>query len=86
MGKMISPLGHIDFEPLEFHREADKFVVRGKAGMWEAKFYFTPQEVLRLLRLFISFSVLGYIIVLPFLYFRSLSHHKKEHDKGQRVN
>lgn len=68
MAKMESPAGDMEIRMLSMDREGNKLIVIGQMGIWDAKIYFEPAEVVQLMRLLFKFSVIQYLFMLPFAY------------------
>ena len=76
MAEMVSPAGNMEVKVMSFSREGNKLIAIGQMGVWDAKIYLTPKEVLHILRLMLNFSMIGYIVALPFLYLNSRDNDK----------
>jgi len=78
MAQMVSPAGDMEIRMLGFGRDGGKLVVVSQMGVWDTKIYFTPGEVFYLLRLMLNWSVLGYVIALPFFYLSTIIRRKQK--------
>lgn len=68
MAKIVSPAGDMGLTVSELGVEDDGMLtVGGKMGVWEAKIYFTPSEVRRLVVMALRPKFLLYAVRLPFL-------------------
>jgi len=67
MPKIISSAGEMDMSLVAIGVEGDNIVMKGKMGVWDAKVVVTPQEALKTAGMMLNFSLLFYIIKLPFL-------------------
>ena len=47
--------------------EGDNIVMKGKMGVWDSKITVTPQEAAKMAGMMISFSLILYVLKLPFL-------------------
>jgi hypothetical protein len=69
--RIISDTGTEMMTLESFGREGLRMTVRGAVmGAWPSTMYMEPQDVGRLVRLFVHPQVLGYILLLPFLLLR----------------
>ena len=67
MPKIVSSAGEMDMSLLEIGVEGDNIVMKGKMGVWDSKITVTPQEAAKMAGMMISFSLILYILKLPFL-------------------
>ncbi len=67
MPKIISSAGEINMSLLSLGVEGDNIIMKGKMGVWDAKVIITPPEALKTIGMMISFSLIIYLIKLPFL-------------------
>jgi hypothetical protein len=67
MPKIVSSAGEMDMSLLEIGVEGDNIVMKGKMGVWDSKITVTPQEAAQMAGMMISFSLILYILKLPFL-------------------
>lgn len=67
MGKMLSPAGDMEITMLDISRDGDDLVITGQLGIWDAKIYLGPKEIISVIKLMLKGSVLGYIVSLPCL-------------------
>ncbi|MFA5810113.1 MAG: hypothetical protein WC935_07255 [Thermoleophilia bacterium] len=81
MARFVHPTGDLEVLIIGIETEKDQLVIRGKMGVWDAKIYLLPKEVIQAIRLIIQPSVLSYVFSLPFrlLPWRS----KRDSDPGQ---
>lgn len=77
MAKMVSPAGDMEVRMLGFRRDGDKLLITGQMGVWNAKIYIGPGEVVNTFKLMLNFSMLRYAIMLPFIYFKDTSNKQK---------
>ena len=69
MAKMVSPAGDMEVKILGISQEGSKLTLTGQMGIWDAKIYLEPEEVIHAVRLMMNVSILLYILKLPFTYF-----------------
>jgi len=67
MPKIVSSAGEMDMSLLEIGVEGDNIVMKGKMGVWDSKITVTPQEAGKMAGMMISFSLILYVLKLPFL-------------------
>ena len=67
MPKIVSSAGEMDMSLLAIGVEGDNIVMKGKMGVWDSKITVTPQEAAKMAGMMISFSLILYILKLPFL-------------------
>jgi len=67
MAKMVSPAGEMDMTFLGVSGEKDQMVVRSKFGAWDAKIYFSPDELVHLLKLMLNSSFVLFLLRFPFI-------------------
>jgi hypothetical protein len=72
MAKMVSPAGDMEVKILGIGRDGNKLTLSGQMGIWDAKIYLEPGEVIHAVRLMMNVSILEYILKLPFTYFAEL--------------
>lgn len=65
---MFSPAGEMEVKITKVGVNKGQFFTAGRIGVWDSEIYFTPQEVMSLIRLMLNFSVLKYMVILPFLF------------------
>jgi hypothetical protein len=68
MANMESPAGDMEIRMQSMQTEGNKLIVIGRMGIWDAKIYFEPTEVVQLMGLLFNFSVIKYLLKLPFTY------------------
>ncbi|MGQ9647410.1 MAG: hypothetical protein ACUVWO_12845 [Thermodesulfobacteriota bacterium] len=69
MAKMVTPAGDMEVKILEVNRNGNTLTLTGQMGIWDAKIYLEPREVIHTVRLMMNVPVLLYILKLPFAYF-----------------
>lgn len=67
----------MEIRMLSMDREGDKLIVIGQMGIWDAKIYFEPTEVVQLMGLLFKFSVIKYLVMLPFTYWADVRRKRK---------
>ena len=72
MAKMVSPAGDMEVKILGIGQDGNKLALSGQMGIWDAKIYLEPGEVIHAARLMMNVSILKYILKLPFIYFAEL--------------
>lgn len=65
-----SPAGEFPIEIARFETEGGFLVMVGKMGVWDARTYITPRELLGVVGKLLSPVVLMYLVRLPFLLIR----------------
>ncbi len=61
--------GDFEISINRFEVERNRLVMVGRMGVWDARTYITPREVLAVFAKLLSFRVLIYLLQLPFLAF-----------------
>jgi hypothetical protein len=69
MARLVHPTGDLEVLLTGIEMEKDQMVIAGKMGVWDARIYLSPRDVLQALRLIVKPSVLGYVCSLPFRLF-----------------
>lgn len=72
MAKMVSPAGEMEVRILEVNQNHNRLILTGQMGIWEAKIYLEPEEVVQTIRLMTKASVLQYLLKLPLVYLARL--------------
>ena len=72
-----SMAGDFEISIAGFETEGRHLVMIGKMGVWDARTYFTPRDLLALLGKLLSPSVLLYLMRLPYLCIRDGSSERK---------
>ena len=67
MPKIVSSAGEMDMSLVSMNVEGDNIVMKGKMGVWDSKITVTPQEAAKMAGMMISFSLILYVLKLPFL-------------------
>ena len=67
MAKMASPAGDMEMKIDSIGVAGDQMVIGGKFGVWDAKIYVGPQEVVQLMRMIFTPQVIGFVLRLPFI-------------------
>ena len=67
MPRIVSSAGEMDMSLVSVGVEGDNIVMKGKMGVWDSKITVTPQEAAKMAGMMISFSLILYILKLPFL-------------------
>ncbi len=67
MPKIVSSAGEMDMSLVSVGIEGDNIVMQGKMGVWDSKITVTPQEAVKMAGMMISFSLILYVLKLPFL-------------------
>ena len=67
MPKIASSAGEMEMSLASIGVEGDNIVMKGKMGVWDSKISVAPQEALRIAGMMLGFSLILYILKLPFL-------------------
>jgi len=67
MPKIVSSAGEMDMSLVSVGVEGDNIVMKGKMGVWDSKITVTPHEAAKMAGMMISFSLVLYVLKLPFL-------------------
>jgi hypothetical protein len=78
MPKIVSSAGEMDMSLVSVGVEGDNIVMKGKMGVWDSKITVTPQEAAKMAGMMISFSLILYVLKLPFLLLRKKKEGGKE--------
>jgi hypothetical protein len=71
MPLMKTPAGDMDMTLLGLEAQDDQLVAVGQMGAWSAHIYFTPKDILGVVKL-LNWGVIALIVKMPVLIFRSL--------------
>ncbi len=72
-----SMAGDFEISIAGFETEGHHLVMIGKMGVWDARTYFAPRDLLALVSKLMSRSVLLYLLRLPYLFIREKSRESK---------
>lgn len=64
--KVVSPAGEFEFKVKKSTVEGEHIVMIGQMGVWDSKIYLTPSDIWRFTSMFLSPSVIMFILKLPF--------------------
>ena len=67
MVKIFNESGDVVMSMESFSLEGDNLVIEGRLmGAWKSKMYFPVKQFTRMLKLLANFSVISFILLLPF--------------------
>ena len=64
--KVVSPAGEFEFKVKKSAVEGEHIVMIGQMGVWDSKIYLTPKDIWNFTSMFLSPSVIMFILKLPF--------------------
>lgn len=64
--KVVSPAGEFEFKVKKSAVEGEHIVMIGQMGVWDSKIYLTPGDIWRFTSMFLTPSVILFILKLPF--------------------
>lgn len=64
--KVVSPAGEFEFKVKKSAVEGEHIVMIGQMGVWDSKIYLTPKDIWNFTSMFLSPSVILFILKLPF--------------------
>ena len=77
--KVISKLVNMDFKVGKIERDGDQLVIwSAPEQAMKVKVYLSVSDTLSMARAMLNFSVIGYVLSLPLLYFRSRKNRKEQ--------
>ena len=65
MGRLIHPSGNLNMDIEGIGIEGEELCISGQMGVWEAKIFFSPEEVAALAHSLFKPQILGYLVSLP---------------------
>jgi hypothetical protein len=75
--------GDFDISIARFEVERGRLVMVGRMGVWDARTYITPREMLAVLAKLLTPRVLFYVLQLPYLAFARKPNLPVNKDEGQ---